>query len=399
MSWALLAVGAVSALLVLNAFVPVRRNVVLFLPSFVAASLSIELAWLQLAVGVVVAAVLVVLGALESWPGWVGLVLLVGSWVALLVSLLWAWSSADAAEVALSDLGLVDDPVARQRIRRTRNVTFARAGGRNLKLDVFAPVDDLPPGVLRPAVLQIHGGAWVIGDKRQQGIPLLKVLARHGWVCFNANYRLSPAATWPDHLVDVKRALAFIRDHADEYGVDPGFVAVTGGSAGGHLAAMAALTQGDPAYQPGFEDADTSVQACVPFYAVYDFTNRAGTMPSQFHDWLLQPLVMKAFFDEEPDRYRAASPIDNVRADAPPFFVIHGDRDTLAPVADARAFVDALRTVSSEPVRYLELRGAQHAFDVFSSVRVRSVVRAVERFLAVQWRRHLGPQELDPTDS
>jgi len=343
--------------------------------------------------------VLVVLGALESWPGWVGLVLLVGSWVALLVSLLWAWSSADAAEVALSDLGLVDDPVARQRIRRTRNVTFARAGGRNLKLDVFAPVDDLPPGVLRPAVLQIHGGAWVIGDKRQQGIPLLKVLARHGWVCFNANYRLSPAATWPDHLVDVKRALAFIRDRADEYGVDPGFVAVTGGSAGGHLAAMAALTQGDPAYQPGFEDADTSVQACVPFYAVYDFTNRAGTMPSQFHDWLLQPLVMKAFFDEEPDRYRAASPIDNVRADAPPFFVIHGDRDTLAPVADARAFVDALRTVSSEPVRYLELRGAQHAFDVFSSVRVRSVVRAVERFLAVQWRRHLGPQELDPTDS
>jgi acetyl esterase/lipase len=399
MSWVLLAAGAVSALLVVNAFAPVRRNVVLFLPSFVAASLTIELAWLQLVLGALVGAVLVALGALDAWPGWIGLALLAGSGVALLVSLVWSWSSADAAEAALADLGLVDDPVARQRLRRTRNVTFARVGGRNLKLDVFAPADDPPSGVRRPAILQIHGGAWVLGDKREQGLPLLKLLARHGWVGFNANYRLSPAATWPDHLVDVKRALAFIREHADEYGIDPGFVAVTGGSAGGHLAAMMALTQGDPAYQPGFEHADTSVQACVPFYAVYDFTNRAGTMPAQFHDWLLQPLVMKAFFDEEPERYRAASPLDNVRADAPPFFVIHGDRDTLAPVADARAFVERLRSVSSEPVRYLELRGAQHAFDVFSSVRVRHVVRAVERFLGAQWRRHLGPQDLDPTDS
>jgi acetyl esterase/lipase len=399
MAWALLFVGAISAALVANAFLPVRRNVVLFLPSFLAASLTIELAWLQLAVGLVAGALLVLGGALESWIGWTGLVLLVGSWVALLVTVVWSRSSADAAEAALADLGLVDDPRPRHRIRRTKDVPFARAGGRVLKLDVFAPAEAPPTGTRRPAILQIHGGAWVVGDKRQQGIPLLKALARHGWVGFNANYRLSPSATWPDHLVDVKRALAYIRQHADEHDVDPRFVAVTGGSAGGHLAAMVALTQGDPRYQPGFEEVDTSVQACVPFYGVYDFTNRNETMPPQFRDWFLQPLILKAFYDDEPERFRAASPLDNVGPGAPPFFVVHGDRDTLAPVADARVFVEALRSVSEEPVRYLELRGAQHAFDVITSIRVRHVVRAVERFLDAQWRRHLGPQELDPTES
>jgi hypothetical protein len=89
MAWALLVVGAISAALVANAFLPVRRNVVLFLPSFLAASLTIELAWLQLAVGLVAGALLVLAGALESWIGWTGLVLLVGSWVALLVTVVW----------------------------------------------------------------------------------------------------------------------------------------------------------------------------------------------------------------------------------------------------------------------------------------------------------------------
>ena len=97
-------------------------------------------------------------------------------------------------------------------------------------------------------------------------------LAAEGWVCVAANYRLSPRAVFPDHLVDCKQALAWIREHIAEYGGDPDLICVTGGSAGGHLAAMAALTANEPQYQPGFESADTSVAACVPFYGVYDFT-------------------------------------------------------------------------------------------------------------------------------
>jgi acetyl esterase/lipase len=213
-------------------------------------------------------------------------------------------------------------------------------------------------------------------------------LASRGWVCFNADYRLSPVATFPDHLVDVKRALAWIRAHADEYAIDADFVAITGGSAGGHLIALAALTADDPTYQPGFETADTTVQAAVPFYGVYDFTNRNGSWPPEMVPWFIAPLVMKADPKYAPEAYAAASPLDQVRRDAPPFFVIHGTLDVLAPVADARDFVERLRAVSEQPVYYLELRGAQHAFETFASIRANAVVEAAARFLDAVWHAH-----------
>ena len=163
----------------------------------------------------------------------------------------------------------------------------------------------------RPALLQIHGGGWVIGDKREQGIPLLTHLAAQGWVGFNANYRLSPAATFPDHLVDCKRAIAWIREHADEYGVDPDFLCVTGGSAGGHLTALVGLTVGDPRFQPGFEDADTSVRgrgAVLRRSTTSPPARRLRHDPEIFRRFL-EPMVMKAFVAEEPERFAEASPL------------------------------------------------------------------------------------------
>jgi acetyl esterase/lipase len=219
-------------------------------------------------------------------------------------------------------------------------------------------------------------------------------------VGFNANYRLSPGATWPDLLVDLKYALAWIREHAEEYDVDPNFVAVTGGSAGGHLAAMMALTANDPEYQEGIEQADTSLQAAVPIYGVYDFTNRHGTMPDEFVPMILEPIVMKRFLAEEPEEFAKASPLDRVNPEAPPMFVIHGDKDTLAPVEDAREFVERMGAVSKAPVFYLELHGAQHAFDIFNSVRTRRVIKAVHRFLSVMHARYLRgvPEEVPPSE-
>ena len=166
--------------------------------------------------------------------------------------------------------------------------------------------------------MQIHGGGWVIGDKREQGLPLLNHMAAQGWVGFNVNYRLSPGVAFPDHLVDLKRGLAWIKEHADEYGIDPDFVCVTGGSAGGHLTALMGLTANDPAYQPGFEDADTSVAAAVPFYGIYDFTDAGafGSDPEIFRRFL-EPLVMKAFLAEEPEKFEAASPIHHLRGRRP----------------------------------------------------------------------------------
>jgi acetyl esterase/lipase len=234
----------------------------------------------------------------------------------------------------------------------------------------------------------VHGGGWSVGDKEHQGIPLMLHMAARGWVCVAVNYRLSPRDAFPAHLVDVKRAIAWVREHGPSYGADPSFLAVTGGSAGGHLAALVALTPGDTEYQPGFEHADTSVQAAVPHYGVYDFAGAIGTRRSrQLRDLFLGPRVLFEDPRTHLAEFEKASPLARVRADAPPFFVIHGSSDSLVEVAQARAFVDALRAVSHEPVAYAELPGTQHAFDVFPSIRSAHVVRGVDRFLRATYDR------------
>jgi acetyl esterase/lipase len=207
-------------------------------------------------------------------------------------------------------------------------------------------------------------------------------------VCVAANSRLSPRATFPDHLIDVKRAIAWIREHVAEYGGDPSFIVVTGGSAGGHLASLTALTANEPEYQPGFEAVDTRVDGCVAFYGVYDFTDRHRQYRNRGLTDVLERHVMKVPMAAAREAYERASPMSRVHPDAPPFFVIHGDSDTLVPVADARHFVEALRQHMREPVVYAEIPGAQHAFEIFPSLRTTFVVHGVERFLAHLYGRH-----------
>jgi acetyl esterase/lipase len=246
-------------------------------------------------------------------------------------------------------------------------------------------------------LLQIHGGGWVLGSKNEQGIPLMLQLAARGWVCVSADYRLSPRATFPDPLVDVKRAIAWLREHAVAYGGDPDFVVITGGSAGGHLAALAALTANDPEYQPGFDQVDTRVRGCVAFYGVYDFTDRFGHYPNPGLARLLARHVMKERHDAAREAYERASPMSRVHPGAPPFFVVHGDRDTLVPVAEARRFVELLRAAGPAPVVYAEIPGAQHAFEIFPSLRTTFVVHGVERFLAWLYGRYLVERGADQT--
>ena len=253
-------------------------------------------------------------------------------------------------------------------------------GKRNL-LDVIRP-RGAKAGDRRPVLLQIHGGGWMIGDKREQAQPLMAHMAgEHGWVCVAANYRLSPQATFPDHIVDVKRALAWIRAHVAEYGGDPSFVCVTGGSAGGHLTALTALSANDPRFQPGFESVDTRVAAAVPFYGVFDFLDRKRIRGKQSMVPLLAQRVFKKRPEQDPELWAAMNPIDRIAEDAPPFLVIQGTHDTLVFVEEARDFVRALREKSRAPVAYLEMLGAQHAFDVFHSPRCRHAVLAAAAFL------------------
>ncbi len=263
------------------------------------------------------------------------------------------------------------------------DISYGEYGARNL-LDIWRR-PDLDRGGRAPVLLQVPGGAWMVGGKRQQAYPLMSHLAELGWVCVAINYRLSPRSTWPHHIVDVKRALAWVKEHIAEYGGDPDWVAITGGSAGGHLSALAALTPNDPQFQPGFEDADTSVRAAVPFYGLYDFTRNEA-----IHS-LMAPTLSKYVFKlrrpEIEEAFRAASPITYISPEAPPFFVLHGTNDSLIPVEQGRAFSKRLREVSRQPVAYAEMPFAQHAFDIFGSSRAAHAAVAVEQFLAEIYSR------------
>jgi acetyl esterase/lipase len=206
-----------------------------------------------------------------------------------------------------------------------------------------------------PVLIHLHGGGYYRGRKNSQSLPLLYRLASQGWICVSANYRLRPAAQHPDHLIDLKKVIAWVRAHGPEYGADPGLLFVSGSSAGAHMASLAALTPNDPSFQPGFEDADTSVTAAIGLNGWYG-----------------------GYYGQED----ASSPLAHVRPDAPPFFIAHGDHDTVAPVEVARYFAGKLGNVSTNPVVYAELPGAQHAFDLFGSLRFEMVVDAIEAFAA-----------------
>jgi acetyl esterase/lipase len=285
---------------------------------------------------------------------------------------------ADAATARTP--GVVRMTRIRRRFAHDHDISYGPEGRANL-LDIWRRAD-LPPDAAAPVLVQVPGGAWITGRKQGQAYPLMSHLAERGWVCVAINYRHSPRNAWPAHIVDVKRALAWVKANIAAYGGDGGFVALTGGSAGGHLAALAALTPDRSDWQPGFEAADTSVAAAVPFYGAYDWTGGDARGDAGLVR-LLELLVMKAPLRTAFDAFDAASPLSQISSAAPPFLVSHGANDALVPVEQARRFVDALRSASRRPVGYAELPRAQHAFDVVGTPRATFAAEAVGRFLGV----------------
>ena len=213
------------------------------------------------------------------------------------------------------------------------------------------------PGILTCAPsTHVSTCGFTGGRKSKEGRLLLNRLATDGWLGISADYRLRPEAQFPDQLVDLKRVIAWAREHAARHGADASRVFVAGGSAGAHLSVMAALTQGDASFQPGFEDADTSVAGAIPLYGWFGTVYDDDAVPST-------PMAYDA---------RSAAPV----------MVVHGSHDTLVGVEPARRLVAKLRAESQAPVLYAELPGAQHTFDLFRSIRMELVVAAVRVFTA-----------------
>jgi len=241
--------------------------------------------------------------------------------------------------------------VRRPDVVRMKNVAYGGAGSANL-LDLYLPREGVADG---PVLVYFHGGGFRSGRKNREARALLYRLAGQGWVCLSANYRLAPAR-WPAHHIDAKQAIAWARDHVPSYAehADTSMIFVAGSSAGAHLAAMVALTPGDPKLQPGFEEADASVAGAICLYGYYG------------------PI----------DGTPVSSPLNHDGAEAAPLFVVHGGQDTFAHVEDARELADTVWRTSGNPVVYAELPGAQHTFDLFGSVRFEAVVDGVEAFAA-----------------
>jgi acetyl esterase/lipase len=206
-----------------------------------------------------------------------------------------------------------------------------------------------------------------MGKKSREARALIYRLASQGWVCISANYRLRAPARSPEQLIDVKKLLAWVREHGHEYGADPAVVFVAGSSAGAHLAALAALTSNQPAFQPGFEGADTSMTAAICPVRILRTPRHRRTAP------LVAPGVRR--------NQRAA--------------LLRGARRSRHARACQRRpqVVERLRGISSSPVVYAELPGAQHSFDLFHSIRFETVVDAIEAFAA--WVRSRVVREAD----
>jgi len=185
-------------------------------------------------------------------------------------------------------------PVLHRGVKQVRNLSYGDAGRRN-RLDVYHH-PARPAGA--PILIHLHGGGFRVGRKSLYSRALLAELARHGWVCISASYRLRPRAVFPDYLVDAKKVIAWARRHGEEYGADPSVVFIAGSSAGAHLAVTAALTPNDGGFQPGFEEADTTVSGAICLFGYYGPVDRGRQpLPSSPLVWRNDPAAFSSFPD------------------------------------------------------------------------------------------------------
>lgn len=377
--------------------------------------LAIALCWIfswigqafapQLAVASLVVAVLP--AALSEWTAWSTVASVFGLLSALLFVAI-HWLGLQTAAIidpivnrALSRLGeqqpggeevsaltgLRPLNFGRNNVLRTKNIPYGDGGQFHL-LDVYQPL--APPPNPMPVLIQIPGGAWVMGSKNEQALPLIHHMVAKGWTCIAANYRLGPQARFPAMLEDVLRVIAWVKTHAHEYNIDPDFIALTGGSAGGHLVSLAGLVQERKKLQPGFEDVDTRPAVVVPFYGRYDLLNRHQHLPGDGGMDFLSTKVMPGPPESHAEGWELGSPLSQIHTDAPPFFILHGSGDSLISVEEARHFARDLQAVSNASVDYAELPRAQHAFDIVCSSWAIPAVNAVGRYLEAQYRHYLA---------
>lgn len=225
------------------------------------------------------------------------------------------------------------------------------------KLDLYLPSGAGP----YPLIIWIHGGAFRLGSK-EDGVPI-DYLAE-GYAIAALNYRLSQHALWPAQIVDCKSAVRWLRAHAADYGVDPARFAVWGPSAGGHLSAMVGLTGPLGIFEEGeYLEVSSHVSAVVDYFGPTDFLQMdAHRLPDgMVHDAPDSPesQLIGGPIQEHPERVAAANPVTYVTPEAPPFLIVHGDRDPLVPYHQSVLLYEAL-CKAGVPVTFYTVKGGGH---------------------------------------
>lgn len=252
-----------------------------------------------------------------------------------------------------------------------RGVEFRRVGARRLRLDVYRPPEGLGR---RPAIVYVHGGGWVSGSRRQSKFMCAE-LAAAGFVVFAISYRLAPLVGMKDIVTDCKAGLAWVRAHQQQYGADERTL-VMGGSAGGHLAAMLALTPNEPRFQAGFEDGDTSVDGAVVLYGVTDLTEQSVAKKDVLFGWFLR-MIVRSSFVSSPDSWRELEPLHWAGPNAPPLLFVHGLSDAVVPLSHSKRLMAKLRESGAPDAHLLEMPLAHHAFEVMPTMMHQRAVRLI----------------------
>jgi acetyl esterase/lipase len=262
------------------------------------------------------------------------------------------------------------------------NVRYREGTIRNWTLDLATPKErgEKP----RPAIVVIHGGGWIEGDKSSFSTPRenrppgnIIDFARLGFVAATINYRLSGEAPWPAALHDCRCAVRFLRAHAKEYGIDPERIGAWGNSAGGHLALMLGMAGKDavPGDDGPWQDESSAVQAVVSDSGPLDLVH-------QYHHKQVHTVIEKLLGGPPEGArladYKQASPVSYVSAKLPPLMLIYGEADNQVGVETSDQFVVALQKAGLKDLTYLRLGKVDHC--PHSLIRVPWLVPAVNEF-------------------
>lgn len=243
------------------------------------------------------------------------------------------------------------------------DICYGMADGIPLYLDILRPA--VFPEAAMPVIMHIHGGGWRVGDKRwvaqggQLVLPNL-LFATHGFFTISVNYRLSQQMCFPAQLEDVKAAVRWVRAQASLYHLDAEHIGVWGNSAGGHLAALLGFTAGLTELEgtSGSAGYSSDIQAVVDLWGAIDLSTMWTHTPETIE---AIPQLIGASPDTRPDLLRRASPITYLRSDAPPFLIVHGERDELVPIEQSEVLYHALLEAGVEAT-FLRIPEEGHDF-------------------------------------